>query len=150
SGGSTPAQMLRKLAQADIPWESMEIFQVDERVAPANDHDRNLTMLLESLRGAPLKPRQVHAMPVESEDLSNAAVQYANELTAYAGTPPVLDVAHLGLGADGHTASLVPGDPVLEVTNNDVALCREYMGRRRMTMTYPMLNRARQILWLVS
>ena len=150
SGGKTPWLMLRKLSHEDIPWPSIEIFQVDERVAPANDPDRNLVGLFESLRDAPLRPAQIHAMPVESANLSLAAAQYAKQLESITGSPPVLDVAHLGLGPDGHTASLVPGDPVLRITDSDVALTGEYMGRRRMTLTYSMLNRSRQILWLVT
>jgi 6-phosphogluconolactonase len=89
-------------------------------------------------------------MPVEAEDLAQAAATYARTLREIAGTPPVLDLVHLGLGPDGHTASLIPGDPVLKVTHQDVALTGIYQGRRRMTLTYPILNRARHILWLVT
>jgi 6-phosphogluconolactonase len=143
--------MLRALASEDVPWESVHVVQVDERVAPAGDPDRNLTHLRESLlEHAPLSPDQIHAMPVESPDLNAAAKRYAMTLKEIAGSPPVLDLAHLGLGPDGHTASLVPGDPVLNVTDADVALTGVYQGRRRMTLTYPMLNRARRILWLVT
>ncbi|HMF20101.1 MAG TPA: 6-phosphogluconolactonase [Gemmataceae bacterium] len=151
SGGHTPWQMLHYLGNEDVPWKQMHVFQVDERIAPAGNPDRNLTHLRESLlEHAPLGQDQIHAMPVDTADLDAAAVQYAETLTEIAGSPPVLDLAHLGLGPDGHTASLVPGDPVLDVTDADVALTGVYMGRRRMTLTYPMLNRARRILWLVT
>jgi 6-phosphogluconolactonase len=151
SGGHTPWIMLRALAGEDTPWAGVHVFQVDERVAPAGHPDRNLTHLRESLlQHAPLRPEQIHAMPVESPDLQAAATQYALALREIAGSPPVLDLVHLGLGPDGHTASLVPGDAVLDVTDEDVALTGVYQGRRRMTLTYPMLNRARRVLWVVT
>ncbi len=151
SGGHAPWQMLRALANEKVPWENMHVVQVDERVAPAGDPDRNLTHLRESLlEHAPLRPEQIHAMPVEAPDLEAAAKRYGITLQEIAGSPPILDLAHLGLGPDGHTASLVPGDPVLNVTDTDVALTGLYQGRRRMTLTYPMLNRSRHILWLVT
>lgn len=151
SGGHTPWIMLRALANEDIPWEVMHVFQADERVAPAGHPDRNLTHLEESLlEHTPLRPEQIHAMPVESPDLKGAAMLYAMAIRDIAGTPPVLDLIHLGLGPDGHTASLVPGDPVLDVIGEDVALTGIYQGRRRMTLTYPILNRARRILWVVT
>ena len=151
SGGHTPWQMLRALAREDVPWKSVYVAQVDERVAPAGDPDRNLTHLRDSLlKHAPLRPGHICAMPVESPDLEAAAARYAQLLQQIAGSPPVLDLVHLGLGPDGHTASLVPGDPVLSVTEADVAMTRPYQERRRMTLTYPMLNRARRILWLVT
>lgn len=151
SGGRTPWQMLRALAKEDVPWPVFHVFQVDERIAPAGDPDRNLTHLRESLLShAPVPPENIHAMPVEEGDLEAAATSYSNSLRSLAGTPPVLDLAHLGLGADGHTASLVPGDPVLSVTDRDVALTGVYLKRRRMTLTYPALNRARRILWVVT
>jgi len=151
SGGHTPWVMLRELANQQVPWEGVHVFQVDERIAPAGDPDRNLTHLQASLlENAPLDPAHIHAMPVELPDSQAAAAQYARTLESLAGVPPVLDLAHLGLGPDGHTASLVPGDPVLQVTDRDVAVTGVYMGRNRMTLTYPVLNRARQILWVVT
>jgi 6-phosphogluconolactonase len=151
SGGHTPWQMLRALANEEVPWKSVHVVQVDERIAPAGDPDRNLTHLRESLlEHAPLPVEQIYAMPVEEADIEGAARSYARTLQQIAGTPPVLDLAHLGLGPDGHTASLVPNDPVLNVIDRDVALTGLYQNRRRMTLTYPMLNRSRRILWVVT
>lgn len=151
SGGHTPWQMLRALAKERVPWAGVHVFQVDERVAPAGHPDRNWTHLGESLLGAvPLPAANLHPMPVEDADLDAAALGYAQALVVVAGLPPILDLIHLGLGPDGHTASLVPGDPVLEVRDRDVALTGEYQGRRRMTLTYPLLDRARRILWVVT
>jgi 6-phosphogluconolactonase len=151
SGGHTPWLMLRALADADVPWSSVHVVQVDERVAPLGDADRNLTHLLESLLDhAPLPSNQIHAMPVEEGDLETAAARYAVTLQQIAGSPPVLDLVHLGLGPDGHTASLVPGDPVLNAAVADVAVTGVYQGRRRMTLTYPIINRSRRVLWVVT
>jgi len=152
SGGHTPWLMLRELAaRHDVPWEAIHIFQVDERAAPAGHPNRNLTHLSESLLSlVQFSAQQVHAMPVEAPDLAGAAEGYADRLQEFAGAPPVLDLVHLGLGPDGHTASLVPGDPVLDVTNADVAITGVYQGRRRMTLTYPIINRARRILWVIT
>ncbi len=149
SGGTSPWKMLGYLVDEDVPWARLQLFQVDERIAPAGDPDRNLTHLETSLLSkAPLKPEQMHAMPVEQADSEAAAHEYAQTLTRVAGDPAVLDLVHLGLGPDGHTASLVPGDTVLDVRDRSVALAGPYQGRPRMTLTYPVLDRARQILWL--
>jgi len=150
SGGRTPWQMLRVLAGESVPWAQVHIVQVDERIAPAGHADRNLTHLRESLAHAPLRAEQIHAMPVEKTNLEAAAANYAKTLAQLAGAPPVLDLIHLGLGADGHTASLVPNDPVLQVSDCDVALTKIYQQRRRLTLTYPLINRARKILWVVT
>jgi len=142
SGGHTPWAMFARLADEDMPWRQTAIYQVDERVAPRHDPDRNLAHLLASV--PPNAGVEIHPMPVEETDLDAAAADYARSL------PPRLDLVHLGLGSDGHTASLVPGDLVLEVKDRDVALTDTYTGRRRMTLTYPTLNRAHQVLWLVT
>jgi 6-phosphogluconolactonase len=142
SGGRTPWAMFADLRDEDEPWHSTAIFQVDERVAPAGDEDRNLTHLEASL--PPESEAEIHPMPVEEDDLEAAAAAYARSL------PERFDLVHLGLGPDGHTASLVPGDPVLEVADRDVAVTGEYQGRRRMTLTYPVLDRAQRILWLIA
>ena len=151
SGGRTPWLMLRALADDELPWQHVQVFQVDERVAPAGDPDRNLAHLRASLLDrVPLPADHIHAMPVEAADLDQGAEQYARTLREVAGSPPVLDLVHLGLGPDGHTASLVPGDPVLDVTDADVALSGPYQGHRRMTLTIPIINRSRLVLWLVT
>src|SRR5262249_24172158 len=151
SGGRTPWAMVRALVDEGLPWQSVHVVQVDERVAPEGHPDRNLTHLRESLlEHAPLPPEHVHAMPVNDPDLEASAKRYESVLRQLAGMPPVLDLVHLGLGPDGHTASLVPSEPVLEVTDADVAITGIYQGRRRMTLTFPIINRSRRILWVVT
>ena len=151
SGGRTPWVMLRMLAKEDVPWNDVHVLQVDERIAPAGDTDRNLTHLRETLlQHAPIDPSHIYAMPVEEPDSQTAAAQYAKTIEKLAGVPPIIDLVHLGLGPDGHTASLIPGDPVLQVMDRDVAITGVYQGRNRMTLTYPVIDRARQILWVVT
>lgn len=151
SGGHTPWVMLRALAGEELPWNDVHVVQVDERVAPADSDERNFKHLRESLLShVPLPPGNLYAMPVEASDLPAAAAQYAETLEGLAGSPPALDLVHLGLGPDGHTASLVPGDPVLDVNDAWVGLTGLYQGRHRMTLTYPVLDQARCVMWLVA
>ena len=141
SGGNAPLRMFELLGDEDLPWGRAEIFQVDERIAPDGDPDRNLTAMLGHL--PPEAVASIRPMPVTEDDLEDAARRYAD------GLPVSFDLVHLGLGEDGHTASLVPGDPALEVRDSAVALTGDYRGRRRMTLTYPALERAALVLWLV-
>lgn len=157
SGGRTPWRMLAWLAETpEVPWRAMHVFQVDERVAPDGDPARNWAPLEDALLShAPLPPGHAHPMAVgacrDDGDLAAAAAAYARTLEAVCGRPPVLDLVHLGLGADGHTASLVPGDPVLDARAADVAFtAAPYQGHRRVTLTFPALARARRILWVVT
>jgi 6-phosphogluconolactonase len=151
SGGGTPQAMLRRLAAEAIDWRKVHVLQVDERAAPLGSPERNLTQLHRALLDhVSIPATQVYPMPVDAADLALAARAYARLLVGVAGAPPVLDLVHLGLGADGHTASLVPGDAALKVTDADVAVTARYKGWRRMTLTFPIINRARNILWLAT
>jgi 6-phosphogluconolactonase len=151
SGGATPWRTVRALAEEDVPWDSVHLFQVDERGAPSGDPDRNFFHLKESLIDRiPIPAVNVHPMPVEEEDLDAGARRYEAILRGVAGTPPVLDLVQLGLGEDGHTASLFPDDDALRIVDADVAVGGLHKGRRRMTLTFPAIDRARCILWLVT
>lgn len=151
SGGATPAAMLDHLAHENVDWQKLYVAQVDERLAPIGSQHRNLSQLRQRLLDVvPIPATQVLAMPVERADLALAATDYARRLGNAAGVPPVFDLVQLGLGEDGHTASLLPGDPALDVLDADIAMTAEYQGWRRMTLTVPILNRACNILWLVT
>lgn len=151
SGGATPWRAVRALAEEDVPWDSVHLFQVDERGAPSGDTDRNFFHLKESLIDRiPIPTVNVHPMPVEEEDLDAGARRYEAILRGVAGIPPVLDLVQLGLGEDGHTASLFPDDDALRIVDADVATGGLHKGRRRMTLTFPAIDRARCILWLVT
>ena len=150
SGGSTPWPMLTALAGEDVPWPRVHIFQVDERAVALDSPQRTITQLRRVLLSrVPVPQENVHPMPVDTADLDAAAKSYELALRNVLGAPPVLDLVHLGLGGDGHTASLVPGDSVSARATSDVTVSVPYEGNRRMTLTYPTLNRARTILWLV-
>jgi len=157
SGGRTPQRMLEALAASGVPWDLLDLFQVDERVAPVGHADRNATQTAAALAGPLLRhAARFHWMPVEAADLEAAAARYGATLRAAAGSPPILDTVHLGLGADGHTASLFPGSPLLgdaasgSASSADVAVTPPQLGRARMTLTLGVLNRARRILWVVT
>lgn len=151
SGGRTPWEMLKILSKASLPWQRINLFQVDERIAPDGHADRNLTQLFQAIEGSPLVTRlRIFPMPVTAKDLHAACQEYAQliqEITEGEG----LDLIHLGMGSDGHTASLVPGDGVLQVHDREVACTEQvYQGRIRMTLTYPLLNSVKRILWIVT
>ncbi len=151
SGGSTPALMLERLGRMDVRWNATHVLQVDERVAPEGHPDRNWTMVTNSLlAGADIPAALLHPMPVTDDDLEAAAGRYASRLQNVAGVPPIADVVHLGIGEDGHTASLVPGDPVLDVRDRWVAVAGPYQGRMRMTLTYPAINAGRLLVWQIT
>jgi 6-phosphogluconolactonase len=149
SGGGTPARMFAALAMLDVPWAGLHLFQVDERIAPLGDPDRNLGELAANLLElVPIPWRNVHLMPVDAQDPIAASKDYAATLQRVC--VGVLDLVHLGLGHDGHTASWPPGDPDVGTWTDDVAVTSPFNGRRRMTLTPPAVNRAREIVWLAS
>jgi 6-phosphogluconolactonase len=151
SGGTTPLRAFRALSGEDVPWDRVHLLQVDERVAPSGDPERNYYQLKEALiERIAIPSANIHFMPVEEEDLEEGARRYGSILRRIAGTPPVLDLVQLGLGEDGHTASLFPEDPALRIVDEDVAVTGLHKGRRRMTLTFAAIDRARCILWLVT
>jgi len=151
SGGQTPWQMLQALLDKPVSWGALHVFQVDERVVPFGDERRNARRICELLvRPGGLPAAHFHAMPVDGAALGSCASDYREALVKFAGTPPVLDVVQLGLGPDGHTASLVPGDPLLNLTDGEVGVSGAYQGTPRLSLTFAALNRARCILWLIT
>lgn len=151
SGGATPRRMFEELAKADLPWPAIHVFQVDERLTREGHPDRNVTLLREHLLAhVHLPVGNFHPMPVGTPSLLEAAERYQRVLEAVCGRPATLDVVHLGLGVDGHTASLVPGEEALDVDDADVAPTGEYGGYRRLTLTAPAIRRARHQVWLVA
>ena len=147
SGGGTPQAFFAELAGRELPWEAVHVFQVDERIAPPGHADRNLTGLQAALLDrVPIPAANVHPMPVEEPDIEAAAAAYGEEIRVVSGPDGVLDVVHLGVGDDGHTASWPPGDPVVDATA-DVAVVGPFNGRLRMTLTPPPVNRAAWIMW---
>lgn len=151
SGGSSPVPMLRELVRQPLDWTAIHVYQVDERVVARGEAARNLTRIEELLvANGPLPHRNLHPMWVDRSDLLGAAAEYATEIEHLAGVPAILDAVHLGLGTDGHTASLFSGDPALKVKDRAVALTGEHHGYSRMTLTLPIINRARSIIWFVT
>lgn len=149
SGGHTPQLMFHALADLPMPWSRVHIFQVDERVAAAGSEDRNLTHLTDCLLAHVEIPiANVHPMPVESDNLPSACRHYEVELQRVTGGAPI-DLLQLGLGDDGHTASLPPDNPILEVRDLAIWHVETFNGLPRMSMTYPLINTAKRIVWLV-
>jgi 6-phosphogluconolactonase len=151
SGGRTPWRMLQALPEHMHSWAGLTVYQVDERAVPVDDERRNGHRIA-SLLVVPgrLTPEQFRPMPAEQLPLDVAAQHYAAALAADLGTPPIFDVVQLGLGADAHTASLIPGDPLLSVTDRAVGVSSPYQGTLRLSLTFPVLNAARARLWLVT
>ena len=152
SGGRSPLRAFELFARAPLPWASIVVAQVDERCVPAQDARRNLAPLQRLLVDQGELPRvNLLAMPVERGDLERAADEYAAQMRERLGPAGEFDIVQLGLGDDGHTASLVPGDPLLDVDDRDVAVtARPYQGTRRMTLTFRRLQSARERLWFVT
>ncbi len=156
SGGSTPLPVFSELANHDLGWERVTIFQVDERIAEAGSPLRNLTAQEEALGhlGANWMPMPVDALLGVTEPHAQARTcaildGFATELVGLADDPPILDLVHLGLGDDGHTASLFPGDPLVDELGSYVGVTAVHNEARRVSLTRPVLDRARMVIWLV-
>lgn len=150
SGGTSPLAMFAALSAENLQWECVHLFQVDERLVPTDSPERNFAGIRDHLLArANIPSRQVYPMPVELADPATAATMYAATLRHVLGKERILDLVHLGLGADGHTASLLPGDPALE-DHSDVVVSRHYQGCRRLSLSLRVISAARERLWLVS
>jgi 6-phosphogluconolactonase len=160
SGGTTPRTFLEILATPEfsqrIPWESVHLFQVDERCVPPDDLQSNYRMIHATLLlPVPGAAAHFHRMKAEQEDRDAASAEYAAEinrtLEPAGGALPRFDLIFLGLGPDGHTASLFPGSAALAESGRWV--CPNYAEKlqmHRLTLTYPVLNAAGEIVFLVS
>jgi 6-phosphogluconolactonase len=150
SGGRTPLRLFALLARVELPWQAIHVVQVDERFTPPGHEDRNAVQLARAFGAVTARwPEAFHWMPVDDADAPTAARRYAQTLANLAGSPPVLDVVQLGLGADGHTASLFPGT-ALDAVTPTVGLTPSPTSWPRMTLLWPVLNAARSIVWLVT
>jgi len=143
AGGSTPRVLYEQMADCNLPWPDMEIFFTDERCVPADDQDSNFRMANEALLSKVAV--NVHRMPGERCD----ADDYETEMRGVFGATPAFDLVLLGLGADGHTASLFPGDTALEEDQHWVVAVRR-PDHERLTLTLAVLSSARTALFLVT
>jgi 6-phosphogluconolactonase len=145
----TPERVFQAVGRMRLPRRVTQMYQVDERVAPDRSDDRNLTLIERDLASW-VRDSNLHKMKIDSEHPENGGKRYAKDLEEELGSPPILDFVHLGLGTDGHTASLMPGDPVLDVRDKWVATTKKVAGFRRLTLTYPVIDAARLVIFVVS
>lgn len=160
AGGTTPHALYQQLAETaasgEVPWESVEVYFGDERDVPHDNVESNYLMIQRNLLDhVPVQPGKVHPMPADAEDLATAADQYEKMIRAnvVSGTDglPQFDLVLLGMGGDGHTASLFAGTDAVDQTDKLVKACFvPVLGRSRMTLTFPLINAARNVLLLVT